>query len=356
MNIVPMLWNTLSLTPLRAASEIEDGSMTSGRKVAIWISVSVGMILMFALILKRSYRRKTIQLAVIGSVFKQDADTRKQSPIADVEVSAPPELAAGIAKSDFSGYFKINLPSEFGPGRRVMLHFRHRDYLPLDLNVVVNGHLNVVPMMPVHGEVESILNEAETVVANVEVRYTTEITTTENIGAGVKTFQVVNAGGVQCNEHLPCSPDGKWKAAIDSASLDAGDSNVFQDARVTCIAGPCPFTKVDLDEFSRTARTIKVSVRNWSDTTTFLLQAEVFHGQVRDIVRKSYPVIFGRSLNFTLPTDAEGVTMEAELNGSQIIFPLARDPGLSWADCNVKNEEKHGKDYRCELKPGYRFR
>jgi hypothetical protein len=330
--------------------------MTSGRKIAIWITASVGMILVFALILKRFHPYKRIRLAVIGSVIKQDADTRKQSPIADVEISAPPELAAGIAKSDFSGYFRIILPSDIDPSKRIMLHFRHRDYLPVDLNVVVNGQPNVVPMKPIHGEVESTLNEAETVVANVEVRYTTEITTTENIGAGVKTFQVVNVGGVQCNQHLPCSPDGKWKAAIDSASLDAGDGNVFQDARVTCIAGPCPFTRVDLDEFSRTARTIKVSVRNWSDTATFLLQAEVFHSQVRDIVRKSYPVIFGRSLNFTLPADAEGVTMEAELNGSQIIFPLARDPALSWADCNVRIEQKRGKDYRCELKPGYRFR
>jgi hypothetical protein len=211
-------------------------------------------------------------------------------------------------------------------------------------------------MIPIHGEVESNLSEAATVVANVQVRYTTEITTTENIGAGVKTFQVVNTGDVPCDRHLPCSPDGKWKAAIDSESLDAGDGNVFQNARVTCIAGPCPFTKLDHDDFSRTARTINVSVRNWSDTATFLLQAEVFHTQVRDIVRKSYPIIFGRSLNFTLPADAEGVTLEAELNGSQIIFPLAPDPKLSWADCKVKIEEKQGRDYRCELKSGYGFR
>ena len=88
--------------------------MTRGRKIAIWIAVSVGMILIFALILKRFHPRKRIQLAVIGSVIKQDADTRKQSPIADVEIIAPPELAAGIAKSDFSGYFKINL----APGNR----------------------------------------------------------------------------------------------------------------------------------------------------------------------------------------------------------------------------------------------
>src|SRR5580693_6106177 len=103
--------------------------MTSGRKVATWIIVSVGMILMLALIPKRFYRHKRIQLTVIGSVIKQDADTLKQSPIADVEITAPPELGTGIVKSDFSGYFKINLPSDVDPDKRIMLHFRHRDYL-----------------------------------------------------------------------------------------------------------------------------------------------------------------------------------------------------------------------------------
>jgi hypothetical protein len=221
---------------------------------------------------------------------------------------------------------------------------------------VVNGQINVVRMIPIHGELESSLNEAETVVTNAQVRYTTEVTTTENIGAGVKTFEVENVGGVPCNQGQPCSPDGKWKAAIGSASLDAGDGNVFRQTRVTCIAGPCPFTKVDHNDFSQNARTVDVSVRNWSDTATFLLQAEVFHTQVRDIVRESYPVIFGRSLNFSLPADAQGVTMEAELNGTEIIFPLAPDPELSWADCKVKFEKKQGSDYRCELKSGYTFR
>jgi hypothetical protein len=329
--------------------------MTSGRKIPIRLAVSVGMILLLALSLKLLHRRARIPLTVVGSVIKQDADTRKQSPIEDVEISAPLELGADNVKSDFSGYFKIRLPLDIDPDEHVLLRFRHPDYLPVDLNLALDGQLNVVPMAPIRGEVKSESSEAETVVANVQVRYTTEIATTENIGTGVKTFQVENTGGAPCNQNLPCSPDGKWKAAIDSASLDAGDGNVFQHARVTCIAGPCPFTKVDLDEFSRTARIIKVSVRNWSDTATFLLQAEVFHTQVRDIARKSDPVIFGRSLNFTLPADAQGVTMEAELDGSQVIFPLAAYPDLSWAGCKVRIEPKQGKDYRCELKPGYRF-
>jgi|SRR5665213_226677 len=330
--------------------------MSRRRKIAILIFISVGSILIFALFFKPLQFPSRLPLTVVGSVIKQDPDIRKQSPIADVEIITSPAMTTGITKTDFSGYFKINLPPEVQPGESITLHFRHPDYEPADLNVIVNGQLNVVRMIPVHGEPDTSSNEMQTVITNVQVRYTTEVTTTENIGAGVKTFEVVNTGGVPCDPRSPCSPDGKWKAAIGTASLDAGGGNVFQQARVTCIAGPCPFTKVDHNDFSQNARTVNVSVRNWSDTATFLLQAEVFHTQVRDIVRESYPVIFGRSLNFTLPADAQGVTMEAELNGTQVIFPLALDPELSWADCKVKNENKRGSDYRCELKSGYTFR
>jgi hypothetical protein len=172
----------------------------------------------------------------------------------------------------------------------------------------------------------------------------------------VKTFQVENKGDVLCQHHPPCSPDGKWKAAIASAALDAGEGNEYENARVSCIAGPCPFTKIESDGFSHGGRNISVSVRNWSDTTTFLLQAEVFRSQISDIARESYPVIFGDSLNFTLPPAAEGPSLEAEVSGEGIVFPLGPAPILSWADCNVRVGRDQTKSYRCELKPGYEFR
>ena len=131
--------------------------------------------------------------------------------------------------------------------------------------------------------------------------------------------------------------------------------NVFRNARVTCIAGPCPFTRIDTDGFSIGGHNIKVLIRNWSDTATFVLQADVFRTQVSDIVRESSPVIFGRAMNFTLPAKAEGPSIEAEMNGSRIVFPLGPTPVLSWADCNVRIEKNQVKDYRCELKAGYQY-
>ena len=211
-------------------------------------------------------------------------------------------------------------------------------------------------MVPVHGELEAALNEKAVMVTNMLVRYTIPSTSMQNIGSGVRTFQVVNHGNMPCDGQPPCSPDGRWKAAVGTATLDAGEGNVFQNGRVTCIAGPCPFTKVDSDGFSRPQRRISVSVRDWSDTATFLLQAEVFRSGMSDLVRVIYPVIFGRSLNFTLPAHAEGPSVEAELNGSQIVFPFGPTPILSWADCNVRTQKDQTKDYRCELKQGYNFK
>ena len=76
---------------------------------------------------------------------------------------------------------------------------------------------------------------------------------------------------------------------------------------------------------------------------------------ISDIVRESYPVIFGQALNFTLPPGAEGVSIQAEMNKSTIIFPLGPALLLSWADCNARVNSDQTRVYRCELKPGYLF-
>jgi len=85
------------------------------------------------------------------------------------------------------------------------------------------------------------------------------------------------------------------------ASLDAGADNVFDNIRSSCIAGPCPFARIDSSGFAHGGRNIRVSALNWSDAATFLVEAEVFHTAISSNVRKLYPVIFGRTLNFTLP-------------------------------------------------------
>ncbi len=300
--------------------------------------------------------RKTGTITLAGAVLKDDKDPRKQSPIANVEVTSPDGLLSHDVKSDFSGTFKLTFIPGVKLGQPIQLSFHHPDFQPLELKELLSDKLDVVRLTPLHGEVEAKLNEAEVVVGNLLVRYSTEATKTENIGSAVKTFEVENEGNLPCVEKSPCSPDGKWRAGVASANLDAGEGNVFRDARVTCIAGPCPFTRIDTDEFSRGGRAIKVTVRNWSDTTTFLFQAEVFRSQLDSVTRTSFPVIFGRSMNFTLPSTAEGPSLEAEMNGTLVVFPLGPSPDLSWATCQVRVEKNQARDYRCELKAGYRFK
>jgi hypothetical protein len=196
----------------------------------------------------------------------------------------------------------------------------------------------------------------EVMVSNTRVRYSMKATTEANVGSMVKTFQVTNTGNIPCDNRPPCSSDGKWKATIGSMSLDAGEGNEFRNARVSCIAGPCPFAKIEREQLSQDRRHLNVSVRNWSDTTTYLLESEVVHPMVSDMVRESYPVIFGRALNFSLPSTAEGPSIQAELDGEAIVFPLGPDLFLRWADCHMGVDKDQAKTYRCELKPGYQFR
>jgi hypothetical protein len=83
----------------------------------------------------------------------------------------------------------------------------------------------------------------------------------------------------------------------------------------------------------------------------------VFHTAISSNVRRSYPVVFGRALNFTLPPTQEGVTIEADVDGSPMVFPLGPELYLSWANCTARSSADSEKTtvYRCELKPGYRF-
>jgi hypothetical protein len=333
--------------------------MSGRRKVLIWAAVIMALMAVGGTVaMRRLMHRNSRPVSLMGAVVSQNGDTKKELPIAGVQIIAVSGTLAGDCKSDSSGFFSLTLSPEVVPGQSVTLRFRHPEYLPLDLNEPADDKLYVarmVPRPPRPPQSPTQSTGSQVRVANVSARYSIKATTAVNIGSAVKTFQVINTGNVPCEGQRPCSPDGKWKAAIGSASLDAGEGNEFRNARVSCIAGPCPFTRIESDGFSRGGRTITVSARNWSDTTTFLLEAEVFHPMVSDNIRRSYPVIFGRALNFTLPAAAEGVSIQAEINGETIVFPLGPNLFLSWANCNERVNNDHTKVYRCELKAGYQF-
>ena len=292
-------------------------------------------------------------IMVIGAVTVQDADFRKQLPIADVDVTVANGRANGPAKSDASGFFTLRLRKWVSKRQPIVLKFRHAGYQPLDLHEIADGKLYVARMVPVATKADSAPKVA---IGNVRIRYSIKGARMLNVGSAAETFEAKNEGNVPCNGQLPCSPDSRWKAAVGSVSLDAGPGNQFRGVRVSCIAGPCPFTKIESEDFSSPSQTITASARTWSDTATFLVEAEVVRLMQGDIAHQSYPVIFGPGLSFTLPTQAEGVSLEAEVSGETVIFPLSPDPFLSWANCDSRPDQDKGRIYRCILKPGYVFR
>ena len=304
-----------------------------------------------------SWLRHRTPLVLKGAVTVSSGDSRKEVPIADVEVSVSGsgDIALGTAKSDSSGYFAIKLPLRVRRGHSITLKFRHSDYMPMDQPDYVSDRLYVVHLAPRPRPPVTARTGPETPVANIKVRYSVKNFTVISVGSAVKTFQVENVGNIPCKGQGPCSPDGMWKARIASATLDAGPGNEFRNGRVSCIAGPCPFTRIEQDGFSHGGQVITVSARNWSDTTTFLMEAEVFHPMASQTVHQSYPVIFGPTLNFTLPADAEGICITADLNRETIIFPIGPSLSLGWASCNARTNSDHTKVYRCELKSGFRF-
>ena len=81
----------------------------------------------------------------------------------------------------------------------------------------------------------------------------------------------------------------------------------------------------------------------------------MFHPTISEVVHESRPVISGRALDFTLPASAEGVYIEADMDGQRIIYPLGPALFLSWANCDVTVNKDQTKVYRCNLKGGYQY-
>jgi len=327
--------------------------------IAIVAALGVGVLLRLHVKKPPSIKRS---IPIEGAVIRRDPDTRKELPIADATVIASDGVVSATAQSDASGYFKVDLVRQVWSGQPIIVHFQHPEYEPFDLNLQagrlqIEDKLYVAAMVPRPSPPPTGPSRKESVVSNIRVRYTINSRTESNVGSAVKTFQVFNRGNVPCEKGSLCSPDKKWKAAKGSASLDAGQDNTFGNVRASCIAGPCPFTTIDSSGFEHGGRHITISAVDWSDTTTFLLEAEVFHTAISSNVRESYPVIFGRTLNFTLPPTQEGVSLEGDIDGAPMVFPLGPDLFLSWATCTVRTNTEKDKTtvYRCELKPGYRF-
>lgn len=345
------------------ASKLNGGECAAvKRQIVVWTSIGLVAVAASILLVARMHRWSTGAMRIKGAVIRRDDDPRRELPISDVVVTATDGKTTASTESNASGYFNLPFQGGVWPGQKITLSFRHREYEPMDMKLSsglqwIAGRIYVAKLEPLSAPAAAKPNQPLAAVTNIRIRYTTNSESKINIGTAVKTFQVNNIGNVSCEHHPPCSPDGKWKASTGSESLDAGPGNEFGNVRASCIAGPCPFTRIDPSGFMNGGRNITVSVLDWSDTTTFLVEAEVFHTAIVSNVRESYPVIFGRALNFSVPPSQEGVSIEADLDKMPMVFPLGPELYLSWATCTARADVEGDKStaYRCELKPGYRF-
>lgn len=333
--------------------------MSKERKIVVSIAAAIAGILGFLILQEKTQLPQRYLMAPIeirGAVLRSDPDPGKQSPLGNAKVTASTGLFTADTTSDASGAFDLTLRPGAFPGRPIILNFEHAQYRPVQMEVIPENKLYIVRMEPLEPIpiFTAKADEKPVQIKDVKLRYSVQTQATVDVGTLAKQMQVVNTGNVPCNDHPPCSPDKQWKASIGTLTIDADARNLFRNVRVTCIGGPCPFTKIQNSDLSVESRKKTISVLNWSDTASFLVEAEVFRTVIRDTVRHSYPFIVGPTMTFALPIDAEGPSIEAEENGQAIVFPLGPNMILSWATCSVETSSRN-KVFRCTLKPGYEF-
>ena len=186
-------------------------------------------------------------------MIRQNADSQKESPIADVQIQAATTLSAGDCKSDASGFFNLTLRPGIVPWDSVTIQFRHPEYLPLDLNVPAEDKLYVIRMVPIPAQNRTQPSTPDKLVANVSARYSIKATSAANIGNAVKTFQVINTGNVPCPTSSPArsTENGKPQSVLlfstpeRETSSEMPGSPVLRDRVLSQRWNPTVFPGVD---------------------------------------------------------------------------------------------------------------
>src|SRR5947209_9699127 len=176
----------------------------------------------------RHVRNRTTTLR--GAVITASSDPRKQLPIGGAEITATDGISVVKTSSDSSGLFTVSLRKRIFRNHPVTLRFRHMDYAPLDMHVLASGQIYIAEMSPIQPEkpIERSL-ATQTISNNIVVRYSIKTATVMNVASAARPFDIQNKGNVLCSERPPCSPDGKWQAAVGAATLDAGAGNQFRN-------------------------------------------------------------------------------------------------------------------------------
>jgi hypothetical protein len=278
-----------------------------------------------------------------GAIMRSDPNPEKRFPIRDVDVSYEEGGEEKYQKTSQDGAVTIALGPAVKAGDLIELKFRHRCYQEFDETIgAVDAPFTLYLWPATVPEPGAPCNDPTITSIGLTFRksYLTKST----------TFQVPNRGTVRCHRE-PCSPDGKWQANIVTATLDAGTGNTFARGKgsVTCIAGPCPFTQVVNDGFSAGGPGISVSVRNWSDTVTFVLQGELVGGPTSPVT------VAGKTFDFSVSrSDLPNLQIVAQTSTGQSLVGDIGVASIPWATCQISEGASTIK-YHCTLGPDYMF-
>lgn len=323
------------------------------------ICLAVAAIFALRKLRRVAVRQEPPPVTLEGSVLKADPDPRRQTPLSGVTVTAEGPLSVVSTKSNPDGFFRLTLDPGVAKGQSATLTFSAPNYMTFQITASRPGdqlyiaRLEALQPAALPKTAGQAPGAKVTTIRNLQVRYSFKKESTMGVGSLAKQFSAPNKGDVPCSNKPPCSPDGRWKATLTKLPIDAGEGNEFRNVRVSCIAGPCAFTRVEFP--TGPARKVDVSVLNWSDPADFLVEADVMRTMMTDEVRYSYPFIVGQTMSFALPPSSEGPSVEADFDNEYIVCPLGPDLIVSWGTCSVDAPTNGNKVYRCQLKPGYRF-
>ena len=298
-------------------------------------------------------------ISIEGTVILQDDDPTKESPIAGVSVAVEPDDGVSLvdtATSDFSGYFKLRLPPTIVYGDSVTLRLRHPDHQPIDLVVPVAEHLYVMRMSSAHPEVQPRPARPDIVLSEIIVRYTIESRTALNIGSGARpsTCPIVAMSRAIGSRRVHLMASGRRRTAVCRSTPERATSFAMRACPASLVHARLRISsRMDFRAAARSSRP-----RSATGRTRPRSRLKPKCSGLRTPIRLSVPTQSSSDTGSTLhwPPPPRGVSIEAEVDGEPIIFPLAPNGILSWATCNVRIQKEQARLYRCELKPGYIFK
>ena len=85
-----------------------------------------------------------------------------------------------------------------------------------------------------------------------------------------------NRDSMPCDQREPCSPDGKWFAALTELTVRAGEGEELRNARISCDGNSCGWRKDLYPEYSDDKRVVVGKVLTWSKPVVLRLEAEAW--------------------------------------------------------------------------------